>query len=74
MSKLDPGTLVFLPPWASSESVFGMGDVCVGVVCNVKKIALAGETYEVLVDGKVKMFHRDDLKIWKNGEKKKEEN
>lgn len=71
MSNLSIGSLVELPPWEiDPDSVFGLGDVCVGVVCGVKKISLAGEAYEVFVGGQIKTFHRDELKVWKNGKKK----
>ena len=73
MSKLTIGTLVELPPWEHEFGrIFGLGDVCMGVVCNVKKIAMAGEVYEVLVNGELRIFHRDDLKVWEDGKKKKE--
>ena len=72
MSNLFVGSLVELPPWEHEDGkVFGLGDVCLGVIVSIKKVALAGEVYKVLVNGDLRTFHREDLKVWKNAKKKK---
>lgn len=64
-SVFKKGDMVWVLPWEASlppSKSWPLGYRVVGIICsNSKKVGLVGESYEVMVNGVVKLIPRDGL-------------
>jgi hypothetical protein len=61
-SRFEPGDMVWILPWEAGTKAWPLGHRVIGMICGgSKKISLVGESYEVIVNGDIKLIPRDAI-------------